>query len=320
MADDRWSPRTEKLAKKWAETSVVMKWKHYEVAQWYTKINFWLGIPVMFMTAALGTSLFGGALSDNEEVSRIIMYVGAALSFVVTGLHGVLVFLDPGTISQKHLNGSANFDAILHDLQFELAMDKVLRQDAVFFFDSIKRKMSVATKQSPVIPARFWTKRTADIMNGHCSRQLTEVQTLMKECLNEEMTEHDYCPNENLFANPGVSVSTSANPGVSVSTSANPEEEIIMNEPLPQDTTESHIELEDVVAVSNNDNDKISTEEEYEDVMNGYRLQEQLNQELRKIRDVSQQRRFRYQMERIENGNGKKGNLSKPPNINDLWK
>lgn len=309
--DNRWSSNTEKMARKWAETVVVMRWLHYDVAMWYNRINYWLGIPTFFFVNAMGTSLVGSALAGDDEISRIITWICAVISFITAGLIGVLFYVDPGTVCQRHLDKSVMFDDIMHDLQLELAMSCEHRQDATWFFQFIQRKISVAAKQNPVIPARFWNKKYSDVMNGHLSRELKDIRLFMDGAVT---TAAAAVPPNNADDDSVQQFADKFFVKHKIKSQIDPS--TLHPHDIPSESSDGPqvvVEMEDVISQQE---DSSQQDEEHVDVINCPKLHEQLQLEQRKLRATSKQKRYEYQMNRIQNGDS--SSISHPPDINKL--
>jgi len=160
-----WHPRNVETAKEWARTAIILKWLHYQAAMYYSKLDKYLGVPAFFFTNAVGTALVGAAVA-GDDASNVITWVCAGISFVTAGLIGVLFYLDPGTVSQLHLNKSAQFDDIYHDLQLELSIDDDSRHEPGWFLQFVQRKIALAQKQPPIIPQRFWNQHAKHVVQG----------------------------------------------------------------------------------------------------------------------------------------------------------
>lgn len=295
MKSGCWSLRNEETAKEWARSVIILKWLHYQVAMHYQKVDKYLGVPAFFFANAVGTSLVGAALTDNGLASVIITWICVASSFITAGLIGVLFYLDPSTLSQRHLDKSVYFDDIYHDLQLELSMADNLRQDPGWFLQFVQRKIALAQKQPPVVPQRFWEQRAMDVVHGHLAHDLRQMEIYMKDtfgknagvsALNLPISIHEQMAEENVLDdNYDQKVQCFARK--ETITFASPEEK----------TKNCDVELENIpnevfieIDVKN---------EESKDYLDGTILHDELQREMRRIRNVSKQKRYEYQRERF---------------------
>lgn len=290
-----WSERNEETARQWARSVIILKWLHYQVAMFYQKVDKYLGIPAFFFSCAIGTSLVGAAGTEDGTVADVITWICAGVSFVTAGLLGVLFYLDPGTLSQRHLDKSVDFDDIYHDLQLELSMNDTIRQDPGWFLQFVQRKIAVTQKKPPVIPARFWEQKAVDVVNGHLARDLKEMESYMNQTFGKS----------NIAAGGESSWATQAAPmtiheelaktdgyGRKVRDFAR-KETITFSSGKGQDV---EVEME----CSSQPADPESKNEEEHDHMDGLALQDELQKEMRKLRTLSKQKRYEYQMQRFD--------------------
>lgn len=316
-----WNRRNEETAREWGRSAIILKWLHYQVAMYYQRIDKYLGIPAFFFTSAIGTSLVGAALTENSDVAMILTWICAGISFVTSGLIGVLFYLDPGTLSQRHLNKSVHFDDIYHDIQLELSMSNNLRQDPGWFLQFVQRKIALAQKQPPVIPKRFWEQKAIDIVNGHLAHDLREMEQYMNDTFGKNGRPDDITPLHEELRNAKEyekEIRTFARKEtLSFAEKHEPETE------KPGPDTGKHgqvgngdvlLEMEEVHHdhANNSASDYSKDDEESNDYINGMILQEKLQKEMRKIRNVSKQKRQEYQMERFGGKDGCQKDLEPP--------
>jgi hypothetical protein len=168
---------------------------------------------------------------------------------------GVLFYLDPGTLSQRHLDKAVYFDDIYHDLQLELSMADSARQDPGWFLQFVQRKIALAHKQPPVIPQRFWTQKIHEVANGHLAQELSKMAEYMEETFRAE---------------------------------------------APTGIHENMAAAQQDVAVELGKGEHFG-EEESQDYIDRMQLHSELQKEMRRIRNISKQKRYEYQVERFLN-------------------
>lgn len=177
MGDDKWNEQCVKTAMEWGKTALVHKWLHYEAAMYHQKLDKWLGAPGAILSSAMGVSLIGAVNTDNDTAMEVVMWISAVLAFVTAAIVGLYQFMEPGAVAQRHLDKSNFFDDVFMDISTELSLPR--RHSPDFFFHVVQGKFALAQKQPPIIPRAFWEKPTQEIVSGQLVNELRGLHLLL---------------------------------------------------------------------------------------------------------------------------------------------
>jgi hypothetical protein len=149
---------------------------HYLASTIAERKNFWLGVPVVVITALVGTSIFG-TLQDNPSVQ--IKIAAGALSISATVLAALQTYLGFSEKSAKHKAAGTKYAIIrrhldLLDLELRSKGD-AFASEALEGLKSISTMLDDAAKESPTIPDRVY--RTAVAEQGYNSPSRSEASS-----------------------------------------------------------------------------------------------------------------------------------------------
>ena len=140
---------------------------HYLASSNADQKNFWLGIPVVVITAVVGTSIFG-TLQDNP--SAHIKIAAGVLSISATILAALQTYLGFNEKSAKHKQAGARYAAIwrcLDLLNLELrSLGDEFAPKAIEEFRKIASTLDEVGKESPSIPDRTHKAAKAELLRA----------------------------------------------------------------------------------------------------------------------------------------------------------
>lgn len=126
--------------------------------------NFWLGVPVVVITAVVGTSIFGTLQNDPSVPVKIAAGVLSISATVLAALQTYLGFSEKAT---KHREAGARYAAVWRSLDL-LNLELKSRGDA-FASDAIEQLKGIvavldeAGKESPTVSDHAYTKAVAEL-------------------------------------------------------------------------------------------------------------------------------------------------------------
>ena len=304
-----WNQRNQETAKAWGRQAIILKWLNYQAYMFYQKLDLWLGIPAFFLSSAMGTALVGSAVTDDAQISEIITWISAVLSFLTAGLIGVLFYLDPSTLSQRHLQKSTYFDDAYHDIQLELSMDPDVRQNAGWFLQFVQRKLALAQNLPPIVPQRFWSQRPMDVVHGHLAQDLRELDKYFTNVLGSSLQNPAPIPTtlHEVMSSPTV-----LEGGMKVEKPPDQEKQAKEFSKMKRGEDENHDG-----DISVDMSEEVPSHEEDNDYINRMELHDELQKELKRIRQEHKQRRYEYQMQRFLHTDVTPI-IMKPPNLEEL--
>jgi hypothetical protein len=136
---------------------------HYFSSTIAEQKNYWLGAPVVIITALVGTSIFG-TLQENPSVP--IKIAAGILSISATVLAALQTYLGLSEKSAKHKAAGAKYSLIrrhldILDLELRTKGDE-FASDAIKELKNVTTMLDEAAKESPTIADRIYDIAVAE--------------------------------------------------------------------------------------------------------------------------------------------------------------
>ena len=144
---------------------------HYLAASFYTSLNRCFGIPVIIITAVVGTTIFATLNDSPDPKWKILAGIISLAGTVLASLQTSLGFADT---AQKHKEAGENYRAIQRkfetfQLKFALAGDDH-RAAALLEYEDLSKQLDQIPKKSPTVADRFYEKAKKEALK----RQMIE--------------------------------------------------------------------------------------------------------------------------------------------------
>jgi hypothetical protein len=145
-------PELMPLLREWKERAWRFSAAHHKAAVHYHRMHLALGIPVVLVTAVLGTSAVS-SMQDKDVGSP--MQIGVVFLAVCAAiLAGLQTFLNYGETSERHRRAGSGWESLRWTLEGKIVTyygddDKTVLQD-------IRARMESLQKESPTIPDWIW--------------------------------------------------------------------------------------------------------------------------------------------------------------------
>ncbi|MCW4001116.1 MAG: SLATT domain-containing protein [Candidatus Bathyarchaeota archaeon] len=88
---------------------------HIETATRYTRLNRYFGIPVVILTAIIGTTVFTSIAST--EYSLPLQITAGVLSITAAVLSGVYTFLNYGELAERHRSAAVKYGNLRREIE-----------------------------------------------------------------------------------------------------------------------------------------------------------------------------------------------------------
>jgi len=150
MSVARKSP--EELLNEWLGKATEVQKAHFQEAIRLGRLRIILGIPVVVLTALIGTSVFVGMKEDVGLWAHIgvgLLSVGASV------LATLQTFLGYAEQSEKHRVAGAQYGNLRRDIEAFLARPDDKRGDSLAFLDQVKDRLNKLALESPPLPSRL---------------------------------------------------------------------------------------------------------------------------------------------------------------------
>lgn len=147
--DERYQPPRDQdeLVLAWLRRARASQLQHYEMAAILSKRGQWLGVPVILITAAVGTSVF--ASIATEAVSLQAKLAVGMLSVLAAVLSSLQTFFKYAERSEKHRAFGARFGAIRREFESLYAAGSASRQPD--YVHVLREKLDRLAEEAPVV-------------------------------------------------------------------------------------------------------------------------------------------------------------------------
>ncbi len=152
------TPDQTALLDEWDSDLRVICHSHYDAAVHIDRRNYALGVPVVVLTTAVGTSVFS-AIGKDPATWMLILVGLASLGAAV--LAALQTFLKYAERAKKHRQAGAFFGSLLKEIEQTRAVPPA--DDDAFrkWGNSFRSRWDDVSKESPTIPAPIWKQHYA---------------------------------------------------------------------------------------------------------------------------------------------------------------
>jgi hypothetical protein len=132
------------VAEKWYDRVAIMQHEHYLAALRFSHLHYWVGIPLILLTAIVGGSIFARPQQKRNASSWIAI---GMLSVSATVLAALQTFLSYNERVEKYRMAGARYGALGWQLALMLAQDSDCSG-----LDDIGKQLDALAQESPNIP------------------------------------------------------------------------------------------------------------------------------------------------------------------------
>jgi len=161
-AVDRVSPWSKAVMQRlfdWECRCAASEEVHFDVAEQLSRRNLFLGIPVVVLSAIVGTSIFASVSSDGVPVG--IRIAAGTVSLIAGALASIQTFLRFGARAEQHRVAAERWAAVKREIEKVRALPAEQVGDANELLDDIKTRMDQAADKAPAMPKRRWNRALA---------------------------------------------------------------------------------------------------------------------------------------------------------------
>ena len=161
-AVDRVSPWSKAVMQRlfdWECRCAAAEEVHFDVAEELSRRNLFLGIPVVVLSAIVGTSLFASVSGDGVDVWLRI--AAGTVSLIAGVLASIQTFLRFGARAEQHRVAAERWAAVKREIEKVRALPAEQVGDANELLDDIKTRMDQAADKAPAMPKRRWDRALA---------------------------------------------------------------------------------------------------------------------------------------------------------------
>jgi len=144
---------SDQLLKDWYLRLRFVQFAHYESAKAFEHLNYWIGIPTVFSSAFVGTSVFASLGKSVDTKFQIVVGLVSILTAVLSSLQTFLRFSER---AEKHRIAAARSGALRRELEEILIMGETITKEIT---TCLRKEINRLSEEAPHIPARIWSRR-----------------------------------------------------------------------------------------------------------------------------------------------------------------
>lgn len=145
----------ERLIKDWFRRARESQHVHYSCGNYFSKLNYFLGIPTIILGAIVGTAIFSSL--DNQSVGDYTVLIGSVsiLSSVLATLHTFLGFEQRAA---KHKLTASGYSSIRRELELLKSFPIDDEEKLSSKLETVKVSLDHLADASPEVPKFMWSK------------------------------------------------------------------------------------------------------------------------------------------------------------------
>src|SRR5947209_14064163 len=153
-----WSKAVLERLRDWESRAAAAAEVHFQTSEYLSRWNIFLGIPVVALSAIVGTATFATLAHDVNVGIRI---AAGTLSVIAAVLASVQTFLRFGARAEQHRVAAERWSAIRREIEKALALSAAPAGDAKQLLDEVQARMDEAAEKAPPMPDRRWKQALA---------------------------------------------------------------------------------------------------------------------------------------------------------------
>jgi hypothetical protein len=152
--DDPWAD-SEVLLRTWLRRAREGQHGHHEAGKVFRRADYWLKIPIVIITTALGTAAFATLTVHISGGAKIGFGV---LSIVAAVLASLQVHLRYAERAERHKNLGAQYGAIRRRIEAVLALQRASRGNPSHILDELRYKLDAIANEGEAVSRRVWDR------------------------------------------------------------------------------------------------------------------------------------------------------------------
>lgn len=154
MADESWTG-AEELLRDWLQRARESQHSHHEAGKFCRSANYWLAVPVIILTAVLGTSAFASVANAVSGTAKVYFGTLSMLAAVLTALQTHFRYAERG---ERHKNLGAQYGSIRREIETVLSLQPSHRGEPSTVLDHIREKMDAISAEGDVVSRRIFER------------------------------------------------------------------------------------------------------------------------------------------------------------------
>jgi hypothetical protein len=150
------NPEHELLLTDWFRRARESQRTHYECGTRFSRFNYFLGIPTIVLSTAVGTAVFASV--QKEAVSTEIKIVIGLVSILAAVLASLQTFLGFAQRADRHRIAGAGYGAVRRSLEVLKSFPPTDPAELKRIVGEIQKQMNSLAESAPEVPAALKMK------------------------------------------------------------------------------------------------------------------------------------------------------------------
>jgi len=161
------SEEAEKLLTDWFRRARESQYIHYECGVRFSRLNYFLGIPAIVLSTAVGTAVFASLETSATGTQKI--FVGL-ISIVAAVLASLQTFLRFSERAEAHRSTGSGYGAIRRSFEYLKTFPPCDEEELKRNFNELKELMDALAKEAPEIPSKMKKKLDQEVKSVEHNR------------------------------------------------------------------------------------------------------------------------------------------------------
>ncbi|MEU5965908.1 SLATT domain-containing protein [Micromonospora parva] len=170
LSDTQWT-QADKLLQTWLRRAREGQHSHHEAGKFLKRANYWLAVPVIVITTALGTGAFATLTSNVPGLLKITFGVLSIAAAILSALQIHLRFPER---AEKHKTLGAQYGNVRRRIEAILATPHQERGDRQSLLDEVRGRFDALSSEGDVVSRRIFDKTLARLDARDRQRVKTE--------------------------------------------------------------------------------------------------------------------------------------------------
>lgn len=153
-----WTTKETDLAREWGKRASAAQHAHYYLATTLRRRNLALGVPVVILSAIVGTALFASLSASTDTFPLGLRLVVGSVSLLAAVLAAIQTFLRFAERSERHAQAADWYSAIRREVDELLALPAEKRGESKRTLDALRKEFNKAGQTYPEIGETTWAR------------------------------------------------------------------------------------------------------------------------------------------------------------------
>ena len=153
-------PEQEVLVTDWFRRAREAQAIHYECGAYFSRMNYWLGIPTIAFTTIVGTAVFATLEKSSDGELKIAIGLISILASLLAALQTFLGFSERAV---EHKRTAAGYSVVRRELEYLKTFHGDNEQELAQRLKKVQQDMDHLAELSPGVPRRIWDRKISDL-------------------------------------------------------------------------------------------------------------------------------------------------------------